>query len=104
MLEKKKLCPVCGELAAVLDGNPDKYGDKAVPWNTFIRVKYCGDECRQIMKSQSTRCSNKRRRRERREQATALLDVVGAYRERVCLLEQENRLSRRRIAELEAKL
>lgn len=103
MLERKKYCPVCGELAAVLDGDPDKYGDKAVPWNTFIRVKYDCDECRAIMKGQSTRLSNKRRRREKAEQRDVLLDVVGAYRERVRLLEQENRLSRERIAELEAR-
>lgn len=101
MLERKKFCPVCGGLAAVLDGNPNEYGDKAVPWNTFIRVKYDCNECRAIMKGQSTRLSNKRRRKERREQATVLLDVVSAYRERVALLERENRLSRQRVAELE---
>ena len=103
MLERKKYCPVCGELAAVLDGNPDKYGEKAVPWNTFIATKYDCDECRNIMKSQSTRLSNKRRRREWREQRTTLLDVVGAYRERVALLERENRATRQRIAELETR-
>ena len=95
---------MCGELAAVLDGDPDKYGDKAVPWNTFIRVKYDCDECRAIMKGQSTRLSNKRRRKEGRDERTTLLDALEAYRERVTLLERENRLSRQRIAELEKKL
>lgn len=101
-MERKKLCPVCGGLVAVWQGDPDKYGDRAI-WNyyQFIRLKYCCDECRELMKSQSTRLSNKRRRKERREQATVLLDVVAAYRERVGLLERENRATRQRIAELE---
>lgn len=108
MLERKKYCPVCGELAAVLDGDPDKYGEKAVPWNTFIRVKYDCDECRNIMKGQSTRLSNKRRRREKSayreaafEAVDALQEEVKRSRERVALLEQENRAVRQRIAELE---
>ena len=104
-MERKKICPVCHGLVAVWQGDEAKYGDKAVwNWYQFIRMKYDCDECRAIMKGQSTRISNARRREERREQATVLLDVVGAYRERVRLLEQENRLSRERIAELEAKL
>ncbi len=102
-MERKKYCPVCGELAAVLDGDPNKYGEKAVPWNTFIRVKYDCDECRNIMNRQSKRLSNKRRRREYRQERATLLDVVGAYRERVALLERENRATRQRIAELEAR-
>ena len=101
LLERKKYCPVCGELAAVLDGNPERYGEKAVPWNTFIRIKYDCDECRKLMKGQSTRISNKRRRKERRDERTTLLDVLGAYRERVKLLERENHATRQRIAELE---
>ena len=94
-MNRIKHCPVCGELVAVYQGDPDKYGDKAV-WNyyQFIRLKYDCDECRDMMKGQSTRLSNKRRRAERREQRTALLDVVSAYREEI-------RLSRQRIAELE---
>lgn len=105
LFERKKICPVCHELVAVWQGNPDKYGDKAEwNWHRFIRLKYCCDECRNIIKGQSTRLSNKRRRAERREQATVLLDVVSAYRERVRLLEQENRMSRKRIAELEQLL
>ena len=94
-MNRIKHCPVCGELVAVYQGDPDKYGDKAV-WNyyQFIRLKYDCNECRDMMKGQSTRLSNKRRRAERREQRTALLDVLDAYREEV-------RLSRQRIAELE---
>ena len=104
MLERKKYCPVCGELVAVYQGDPDKYGSKAV-WNyyQFIRLKYDCDECRDMMKSQSTRLSNKRRRAERRDERTTLLDIVAAYRERVSLLERENRATRQRIAELEAR-
>lgn len=101
-MERMKYCPVCGDLVAVYQGSRDKYGDRAEwNWNRFIRLKYCCDECRAIMKGQSTRCSNRRRRKERREQATVLLDIVGAYRERLKLLEQENRLSKQRIAQLE---
>ena len=94
-MNRIKHCPVCGELVAVYQGDPDKYGDKAV-WNyyQFIRLKYDCDECREMMKGQSTRLSNKRRRAERRNERTALLDVLGAYREEI-------RLSRQRIAELE---
>ena len=94
LLERKKYCPVCGELAAVLDGDPDKYGDKAVPWNTFIRVKYDCDECRAIMSGQQKRVSNRRRKKERKQEREAIFDVLNAYREEV-------RLSRQRIAELE---
>lgn len=101
-MARKKYCPVCGELAAVLDGDPAKYGDKAVPWNTFIRIKYDCDECRGMMKRQSKRLSGKRCRKRDRDERETLLDVVGAYRERVALLERENRATRQRIAELEA--
>ena len=95
-MNRIKHCPVCGELVAVYQGSPDKYGDKAV-WNyfRFIRLKYDCDECRDMMKGQSTRLSNRRRRAERRDERTALLDVLDAFREEV-------RLSRQRIAELEA--
>ena len=33
-MERIKHCPVCGELVAVYQGDPDKYGDKAV-WNYY---------------------------------------------------------------------
>ena len=102
MLERKKYCPVCGELVAVYQGDPDKYGDRAEwNWNRYIRLRYDCDECRKLMKGQSTRVSNRRRRAERRDERTTLLDIVAAYRERVGLLEQENRATRQRIAELE---
>lgn len=110
MLERKKYCPVCGQLAAVLDGNPDKYGELAMPWNRFIAVKYDCDECRKLMKAQSTRLSGKRCRKRWREERATVLDVLEAYRneasaskERVGLLERENRAARARIAELEAR-
>lgn len=96
-MERKKFCPVCGELAAVLDGNPEKYGKKAVPWHTFIRVKYDCDECRDIMNRQSKRLSDKRCRRRRRECREAAFEAIDVLREEV-------RLSRKRIAELEARL
>lgn len=103
-MNRVKKCPVCGELVAVYQGDPDKYGDKAV-WNyyQFIRLKYDCDECRDMMKGQSVRLAVKRFRERRKEQRTALLDIAGAYRERACLLEQENRATRQRIAELEAR-
>ena len=111
MFERVKYCPVCGAVAAVLDGDPDKYGDKAMSWNRFIATKYDCDECRRLMKSQSTRLSGKRCRAQWREQRRTLLDVVDAYRqetilsrERVGALKKEIRLSRKRIAELEARL
>ena len=103
MFERVKKCPVCGEVAAVLDGNPDKYGDKAMGWNRFIATKYCCDECRKLMKSQSTRLSGKRCRAQWREQRRTVFDALDAYRERVRLLEQENHATRKRIAELEAR-
>ena len=76
-MNRVKKCPVCGELVAFYQGDPDKYGEKAV-WNYYqsIRLKYDCDECWDMMKGQSTRLSNKRRRAERREQRTALLDVL----------------------------
>ena len=103
-MNRIKHCPVCGELVAVYQGDPDKYGDKAV-WNyyQFIRLKYDCDECRDMMSAQSKRVSNRRRKRERRDERTTLLDIVAAYRERVSLLERENRATRQRIAELEAR-
>ena len=104
MFERVKKCPVCGEVAAVLDGNPDKYGDKAMGWNRFIATKYDCDECRKLMKSQSTRLSGKRCRAQWREQRTSLLDVLEAYREEVRASREEVRLSRQRIAVLEARL
>ena len=103
MFERKKFCPVCGGLAAVLDGNPEKYGEKSVPWNTFIRVKYCSDECRELMKSQGTLFSNRKRRREKKAYRDTLMDAVDALREEVRVSREETRLSRKRIAELEAK-
>lgn len=111
MLERKKFCPVCGGLAAVLDGNPGKYGDKSVSWNAFIRVKYCSDECRELMKRQDTLLSNRKRRRERKAYRDALMDAVDALREEVRVSREEvrvsreeTRLSRNRIAELEARV
>ena len=103
-MNRVKKCPVCGELVAVYQGSPDKYGDRA-EWNyfRFIRLKYDCDECRDMMNAQSKRVSNRRRKRERRDERTTLLDIVAAYRERVGLLEQENRATRQRIAELEAR-
>lgn len=95
VMERKKYCPVCHGLVAVYQGDVSKYGDRAEwNWNRFIRLKYDCDECRAIMKGQSTRLSNTRRRKERREQSTVLLDIVEAYR-------QESRLLRERIDELE---
>lgn len=102
-MNRIKHCPVCGELVAVYQGDEGKYGDKAV-WNyyQFIRLKYDCQECRDIMSGQSKRLSNKRRRAERRDERTALLDIVQAYREEVRASREEVRLSRQRIAELEA--
>lgn len=97
MLERKKFCPVCGGLTAVLNGNPEKYGEKAVGWNRFIALKYCSDECREIVSGQSKRLSNRRRRREKKAYRDALLEAVDVLREEV-------RVSRKRIAELEAKV
>lgn len=97
-MNRVKKCPVCGELVAVYQGDPDKYGDKAV-WNyyQFIRLKYDCDECRDMMKGQSNRNADRRYRDRRRNERTALLDVVSAYREEI-------KLSRQRIAELEARV
>ena len=111
MFEKRKFCPVCGELVAVYQGDPDKYGDRAEwNWHRFIRLKYDCQECRDMMNAQSKRNSGKRCRAQWREQRRTLLDVVDAYRqetilsrERAATLEKENRLSRQRIAELEAR-
>ena len=66
-------------------------------WHRFIATKYCSDECRDIMKRQDTLLSNRRRRQEKKAYRTTLLDAVDVLREEV-------RLSRARIAELEAKL
>ena len=110
-MERKKICPVCHGLAAVLDGNPEKYGDKAMSWNRFIATKYCSDECRNIMNGQSRRLADKRYRERRRKYREAALDAVDALREEVKVSREEARvareevrLSRARIAELEAKL
>ena len=94
-MNRVKKCPVCGELVAVYQGDPDKYGDKAV-WNyyQFIRLKYDCDECRDMMSAQSKRVSNRRRKRERKQEREAIFDVLNAYKEEV-------KLSRQRIAELE---
>ena len=94
-MNRIKHCPVCGELVAVYQGDPDKYGDKAV-WNyyQFIRLKYDCDECRDMMSGQSKRVSNRRRKRERKQEREAIFDVLNAYREEI-------KLSRQRIAELE---
>lgn len=110
MLERKKYCPVCHGLAAVLDGDPEKYGDKAVGWHSFIRVKYCCDECRDIINGQNRRIADKRYRERRKTFRETALDAIGALqaeakasRERERLSERENRLLRQRIAELEAR-
>lgn len=110
MLERKKYCSVCGGLAAVLNGDPAKYGDKAVGWHSFIRVKYCCDECRDIINKQSKRISNSRCRKRSRAYQEAALDAINALkaeakaaRERESLLERENRAARVRIAELEGR-
>lgn len=104
-MNRVKHCPVCGELVAVYQGDPDKYGDKAV-WNyyQFIRMKYDCDECREMMKGQSNHNADQRYRERRREQRTALLDLVGLYREQARVAREEIRLSRKRIAELEARI
>ena len=104
MPERKKFCPVCGGLTAVLNGNPERYGDKAVGWNRFIALKYCSDECRDIMKRQDTLLSNRRRRRERKAYRDTLMDAVDVLREEVRVSREETRLSRERIAELEARV
>ena len=110
-MERKKICPVCHGLAAVLDGNPEKYGDRAMGWHRFIATKYCSDECRDIMNGQSRRLADKRYRERRKKQREAALDAIDALREEVRVSREETRLSREearlareRIAELEAKL
>ena len=109
-LERKKYCPVCHDVAAVLDGDPEKYGDRAMGWNRFIATKYCCDECREIMNGQAHRKAVRSFRKRRREQREVAFDAIDALRaevkvskERESLLERENRLSRQRIAELEAR-
>lgn len=102
-MERIKKCPVCGELVAVWQGDPAKYGDRAEwNWNRFIRLKYCCDECRELMNGQSVRLAVKRFRKKEREQRAVLIDVVEAYREELRVSREEARLSRERIAELEA--
>ena len=97
MIERKKFCPVCGELVAVWQGDEAKYGDKAVwNWYQFIRMKYDCDECRNIIKGQSNRLADKRYRENRKKERNVLLDVVEAYR-------AEAQASRRCVAELEAR-
>ena len=103
-MERKKICPVCHGLAAVLDGDPEKYGDRAMGWHRFIATKYCSDECRDIMTGQSNRLAAKRFRKRRREYQEATLDAIDALREEVRVSREEARLARERIAELEAKL
>ena len=104
MFERKKICPVCHRIAAVLDGNPEKYGDRAMGWHRFIATKYCSDECRDIMNGQSRRLADKRYRKRRREYREAALDAIDALREEVRVSREETRLAYERIAELEAKL
>ena len=103
-MERKKICPVCHGLAAVLDGDPEKYGDRAMDYHRFIATKYCCQECRDIMSGQQKRLSNMYRKRDRREYQRTALDAINALKERVSLLERENRASRQYIAELEKKL
>ena len=104
MLERKKICPVSHAVAAVLDGDPEKYGDKAMGWNRFIATKYCSDECRDIMNGQSRYLADKRFRERRKQQREAALDAIDALREEVRVSREETRLAYERIAELEAKL
>ena len=104
MLEREKICPVCHGLAAVLDGNPEKYGDRAMGWHRFIATKYCSDECRDIMTGQANRLAAKRFRERRRKYREAALDAVDALREEARIAREETRLAYERIAELEAKL
>lgn len=111
MFERKKLCPVCHEVAAVLDGDPVKYGDKAMPWNRFIATKYCCDECRAIMNGQSHRIAVKRFREQSRKRREAALEAVDVLREEIRVSREEARtsreevrLSRQYISELEARL
>lgn len=105
-MERKKICPVCHGLAAVLDGDPEKYGDRAMGYHRFIATKYCCQECRDIMNGQNKRISNRRRKRERRESQRIAVDAINALkaevkatRERVDLLERENRELRRKLSE-----
>lgn len=104
-MERKKICPVCHGLAAVLDGDPEKYGDRAMGYHRFIATKYCCQECRDIMNGQNKRISNRRRKRERRESQRIAVDAINALkaevkatRERVDLLERENRELRRKLS------
>lgn len=96
-------------MAAVLDGDPEKYGDRAMGWNRFIATKYCSDECRDIMNGQAHRKAVRNFRQRHREQCEAAFDAIDALRAEVkasreheSLLERENRAVRQRIAELEA--
>lgn len=114
--ERKKYCPVCHGLAAVLDGDPEKYGSKAVGWHSFIRKKYCCDECRDIVNGQNRRLADKRYRARKRQWTEAALDAIDALKAEVkasrereslletenCLLKRENRDRQQRISELEA--
>ena len=104
-MKRKKYCPVCHGLAAVLDGDPEKYGDRAMGYHRFIATKYCCQECRDIMNGQNKRISNRRRKRERRESQRIAVDAINALkaevkatRERVDLLERENRELRRKLS------
>ena len=103
-MERKKICPVCHGIAAVLDGDPEKYGDKAMGWHRFIATKYCSDECRDIMTGQANRLAAQRFRERRKKQREAALDAVDALREEARIAREETRLAYERIAELEAKL
>ena len=94
-MPRKKYCDMCGELIAVLDGNPEIYGELAVSWHKFIRMKWCG-ECRKIKNQQSRRLADKRYRKRCKKCAEVMPDALDA-------LLEEVRLSRQRIAELEAK-
>ena len=96
-MTRKKHCGMCGELIAVLDGNPEIYGELAVSsWHKFIRMKWC-DECRKVMNQQSRRLADKRYRKRCRKCAEVTLDALDALREEI-------RVSRAYIAELEARL
>lgn len=97
MLEQKKFCPVCGELAAVLEGDPEKYGDRAMDYHRFIATKYCCQECRDIMNRQAKYLSGKRCRGRDKECRKAAFDVIDT-------LQREADLSRAYIAKLEARL
>lgn len=64
------------------EGDPAKYGDKIeTNWHRYIALKYCCPEHAAITTAQSRYNSNKRRRRERREERGTLTDLLMGYRE-----------------------